>query len=109
MRAKARLSLRSRGEEESAMLTSHASSAKYYVNMTDLSSLGSIRVERTARPTELPPPDRLSFGTCFSDHMFRAHHDERGWHAGAIVPRAPLQLDPAATVLQYSQCVFEGL
>jgi branched-chain amino acid aminotransferase len=77
--------------------------------MTDVSSLETVRVERTARPTELPPAEKLGFGLCFSDHMFRAHHDENGWHDAAIVPRAPLVLDPAATVLQYSQCVFEGL
>src|SRR4030095_8133320 len=77
--------------------------------MTDVSSLETVRVERTARPTELPPAEKLGFGRCFSDHMFRAHHDERGWHDPVILPRAPLVLDPAATVLQYSQCVFEGL
>jgi branched-chain amino acid aminotransferase len=77
--------------------------------MTDVSSLETIRVERTARPTAMPPADKLGFGRCFSDHMFRAHHDEHGWHEGAIIPRAPLVLDPAATVLQYSQCIFEGL
>jgi branched-chain amino acid aminotransferase len=77
--------------------------------MTDVSTLETIRVERTTRPTAMPPADKLGFGRCFSDHMFRAHHDEEGWHEGAIVPRAPLVLDPAATVLQYSQCIFEGL
>jgi branched-chain amino acid aminotransferase len=77
--------------------------------MTDVSSLDTVRVERTTRPTAMPPADKLGFGRCFSDHMFRAHHDEQGWHDAAIVPRAPLVLDPAATVLQYSQCIFEGI
>lgn len=86
--------------------------------MTDVSSSQAtnqedshqgIRIERSAHPTELPAPEALGFGRCFSDHMFRAQHDENGWRGAAIVPRAPLVLDPAATVLQYSQCVFEGL
>jgi branched-chain amino acid aminotransferase len=77
--------------------------------MTDVSTVETIRVERTTRPTAMPAADKLGFGRCFSDHMFRAHHDEEGWHEGVIVPRAPLALDPAATVLQYSQCIFEGL
>jgi len=77
--------------------------------MADLSSPPAIRIERTTRPTELPAAEALGFGTCFSDHMFRAHHDASGWHGASVVPRAPLVLDPAATVLQYSQCVFEGL
>jgi branched-chain amino acid aminotransferase len=77
--------------------------------MTDVSSLHAIRIEQTSRPTELPSAEKLGFGICFSDHMFRAQHDESGWHDAAIVPRGPMVLDPAATVLQYSQCVFEGL
>src|SRR5260221_3928785 len=77
--------------------------------MTDMSSPVTIRIERTSRPTELTAPEALGFGRCFSDHMFRAHHDEGGWRDRAILPRGPLVLDPAATVLQYSQCVFEGL
>jgi branched-chain amino acid aminotransferase len=34
---------------------------------------------------------------------------ERSWHAAELVPYAPLQLDPAVTVLHYAQAVFEGL
>jgi branched-chain amino acid aminotransferase len=77
--------------------------------MVDLSSTTNVRIQRTAHPTQLPPPDSLGFGRCFSDHMFRVWHDENGWRDAEVVPRAPLSLDPAATVLQYSQCVFEGL
>ena len=69
-----------------------------------------IRVERKNPPSRLPPPEELGFGRIFSDHMFRASYDaERRWHDAAVVPRAPLVLDPAASVLQYGQSIFEGL
>ncbi len=69
-----------------------------------------IRVERTTRPSALPPADQLAFGRVFSDHMFRSSYEEgRGWRDAAVVPRAPLSLDPASSVLQYGQSVFEGL
>src|SRR5689334_6454107 len=69
-----------------------------------------IRVERAPHTSPLPPADELAFGRVFSDHMFRAAYDgERGWHGASIAPRAPIALDPAASVLQYGQSVFEGL
>ncbi|MDZ7587996.1 MAG: branched-chain amino acid aminotransferase [Parasphingorhabdus sp.] len=50
------------------------------------------------------------FGTVFTDHMARVHYSaERGWHDAAIVPRAPLTLDPATSVLHYAQEIFEGM
>jgi branched-chain amino acid aminotransferase len=69
-----------------------------------------IRIERTQHPSRMPPSAELAFGRVFSDHMFRAFHDgQRGWHDAAISPRGPIAFDPAATVLQYGQSVFEGL
>jgi len=69
-----------------------------------------IRIERTTRPSELPSAAELAFGRVFSDHMFRLRYEVgRGWHDPVIVPRAPLSLDPASSVLQYGQSVFEGL
>jgi branched-chain amino acid aminotransferase len=42
--------------------------------------------------------------------MLRAHFDrERGWHDASIAPRGPIELDPAASGIQYGQSVFEGL
>src|SRR6202158_2793376 len=34
---------------------------------------------------------------------------QRGWHDAELVAYAPLQLDPAVSVLHYAQAVFEGL
>jgi branched-chain amino acid aminotransferase len=50
------------------------------------------------------------FGRVFTDHMVRiAWNRENGWHGAELVGYAPLQLDPAVTVLHYAQAVFEGL
>lgn len=52
----------------------------------------------------------LVFGKLFTDRMFVMEFDrEKGWHSARIQPYGPLQLDPAAVVLHYSQEIFEGL
>ena len=70
-----------------------------------------IRIEKTAKPKIKPAVDEgLGFGKHFTDHMFMMpYHVDRGWHDPAIVPYAPLQLDPACMVFHYAQAVFEGL
>ena len=50
------------------------------------------------------------FGRIFTDHMVRIDWKrDRGWHNAELTGYAPLQLDPAVTVLHYAQAVFEGL
>jgi branched-chain amino acid aminotransferase len=67
-------------------------------------------ITKTATPKQKPNPDTLKFGQTFTDHMFVMDYAEgKGWHDGRIVPYAPLELDPAAAVLHYSQQMFEGL
>jgi branched-chain amino acid aminotransferase len=69
-----------------------------------------IEVHRTTSPAVLPPDTNLGFGRVFTDHMFMIDFDpERRWHGARIVPRAPLALDPAASVLHYGQALFEGM
>lgn len=52
----------------------------------------------------------LKFGTVFTDHMFVAEHEAgRGWSAPAIKPLGMLQMHPAAQVLHYGMCCFEGM
>ena len=52
----------------------------------------------------------LTFGTAFTDHMVSmAWNTDRSWHDMAVVPHAPLVLDPAMVGLHYGQSVFEGL
>lgn len=62
----------------------------------------SVREERIADP---------GFGTVFTDHMVTIDYDEArgGWHNAQIRPRAPIALDPAASVLHYAQEIFEGM
>ncbi len=61
----------------------------------------AVRAERMVDP---------GFGRVFTDHMAIAHYNTAdGWHDMAIVPRAPLTVDPACAVLHYAQEIFEGL
>ena len=57
-----------------------------------------------------PDESGLGFGRIFTDHMFSMDYDiDKGWHNPRIHPYEDIRLDPAATVLHYSQCAFEGL
>ena len=50
------------------------------------------------------------FGRVFTDHMAVIRYDaEQGWHDAVVQARAPLQIDPASSVLHYAQEIFEGL
>jgi branched-chain amino acid aminotransferase len=50
------------------------------------------------------------FGAHFTDHMVAIRwNTERGWHDAAVVPYAPVTLDPATNSLHYGQSIFEGL
>jgi branched-chain amino acid aminotransferase len=69
-----------------------------------------LRIAKKPDRGNLPAAETLGFGKVFSDHMFRARFEvDEGWHDAAVVPRAPLALSPAASVLHYGQSVFEGL
>lgn len=70
----------------------------------------TFRIERTPNPKQKPNPDTLRFGQNFTDHMFIMDWDpQNGWNDGRVVPYGPLMLDPAASVLHYSQQMFEGM
>lgn len=57
-----------------------------------------------------PDPQKLGFGTLFTDHMFNMdYHPDKGWHNPRIEPYTPFTMDPATMVLHYGQGVFEGL
>ena len=50
------------------------------------------------------------FGTNFTDHMVTARWDtEHGWHDARLGGYEAFTLDPATSVLHYSQSIFEGL
>ncbi|MBE9373174.1 branched-chain amino acid aminotransferase [Saccharopolyspora sp. HNM0983] len=50
------------------------------------------------------------FGQHFTDHMVTIRWSaDRGWHDARVEPYAPLQFDPATSVLHYAQAIFEGL
>jgi len=69
-----------------------------------------ISVTKNPHPGQLPPADRLGFGSVFTDHMFLMDYaDETGWHDARIVPFGPISLSPAANVFHYAAEVFEGL
>ena len=53
--------------------------------------------------------DHLAFGSTFTDHMFVCDFKDGTWETPQIVPYAPMQISPAASVLHYGQAVFEGM
>ena len=60
----------------------------------------------------LPPTplQDLKFGTVFTDHMFHVEHVVgQGWGRPAVKPFGLLQVHPAAQVLHYGLCCFEGM
>ncbi len=61
-------------------------------------------------PKVKPDFNNLGFGKYFTDHMFIANYNlEKGWYNPRVVPYAPLELNPAASVLHYGQALFEGM
>ncbi len=70
----------------------------------------NITVEKNPNPGKKPDMSKVSFGTTFTDHMFRMDYDAaQGWHDARIVPYGPLSLDPSAVVFHYALEVFEGM
>mgnify|MGYP000894731240 CR=1 FL=1 len=70
-----------------------------------------IRMELTETPKAKPTDEsQLGFGSVFTDHMLVMNYAKgKGWYDPRIVPYAPIPIWPAASVLHYSQTVFEGL
>ena len=69
-----------------------------------------ISLEKATKLKEKPALEKLGFGKYFTDHMFMMEWNrEEGWHNAAIRPYQNFQMDPASTVLHYSQSIFEGL
>jgi len=54
-------------------------------------------------------PDRLEFGRVTAPLWFRAWYRHGAWERGRIEPWSTIDLHPAAIVLHYAQCIFEGL
>ena len=66
--------------------------------------------QRVAPETRHRLLENLGFGRLFTEHMVRIKWNrEHGWHDAELGAYAPLQLDPATSVLHYAQAVFEGL
>ena len=53
--------------------------------------------------------DNLSFGKCFSDHMFSISYKNNKWQKPEILPYGPLSLNPGTHVFHYGQAIFEGM
>lgn len=53
---------------------------------------------------------KLGFGQYFTDHMFVARYETgKGWYEAKTVDYNDFKISPAASVLHYSQEVFEGM
>ncbi len=68
-----------------------------------------ISLVKTTAPKEKPNEDNLGFGRHFTDHMFVMDYEDGAWQKARIVPYAPLQIEPSASVFHYAQAVFEGM
>lgn len=69
-----------------------------------------IQTTVTKNKKTIPPTEELGFGQYFTDHMFVVDYtEEDGWYNARIEPYAPIELDPAASILHYGQTIFEGL
>ncbi len=68
-----------------------------------------ISLVKTTTPKVKPNEDKLGFGRYFTDHMFVMDYEEGAWCNARIVPYAPLQIEPSASVFHYAQAVFEGM
>ena len=61
-------------------------------------------------PTAAAILEAPGFGRYFTDHMVRVDWSkDGGWDSGAVLPYAPLTMDPASMALHYGQLIFEGL
>ncbi len=79
-------------------------------------SLKALEFAVTLNDKARDPKDREAilanpgFGQYFTDHMVDICWSEwGGWHRPRVQPYGPIALDPAASVLHYSQEIFEGL
>jgi len=63
-----------------------------------------------SRTTKVALPEKLGFGSIFTDHIFEMEYSpEKGWYNYAIKPVEKLSLHPAAMFIHYGQSIFEGL
>ena len=72
----------------------------------------NIEISLTKKPKTKPNfgKDIIPFGKVITDHMFLLdYNNQDNWHNPRISPHKPLELDPAAAVLHYSQTIFEGM
>jgi branched-chain amino acid aminotransferase len=69
-----------------------------------------IRIDPVTCAPPATLPEELGFGRFFTSRMFvQRYAPARGWHDAAIVPYAPLPVDPAAQLLHCGQGIFEGM
>ena len=68
-----------------------------------------LNIHEVKKKKEKPPVNSLGFGKIFTDHMLTMKWTKKtGWEKPEIKPHGDLVIDPAATVLQYAQTIFEG-
>ncbi len=56
-----------------------------------------------------PADSELTFGKLFTDHMFFMYYRDEKWQDPRIIPYQSFEMDPACSVLHYSQEIFEGM
>lgn len=67
-----------------------------------------LKPQSERRQNDFRPEKTLPFGELRTDHMFLIDYANGAWKDPRIVPYGNLSLSPGATVLHYSQTIFEG-
>ena len=69
-----------------------------------------LQITHSENVKPLPKWDELKFGQDFAPHQFSVKYSkEKGWETPQIKPLENMSIHPAANVLQYGVCCFEGM
>ncbi|KAG5303997.1 branched-chain amino acid aminotransferase [Histoplasma capsulatum G186AR] len=72
--------------------------------------VSKLSITKNPSPSKLTPPEKLVFGSTFTDHMLMVKWNTKdGWLSPSIVPFQNLSLNPATCVFHYAFECFEGM
>ncbi|PGH30907.1 branched-chain amino acid aminotransferase [[Emmonsia] crescens] len=72
--------------------------------------ISKLSITKTTSPNKLSPPEKLVFGSTFTDHMLMMKWNTKdGWLSPSIIPFQNLSLNPASCVFHYAFECFEGM
>ncbi|KAM8973917.1 branched-chain-amino-acid aminotransferase, cytosolic [Pelodytes ibericus] len=79
-------------------------------HVPDSFKASDVIINLSGSTAEKPDPEKLVFGTTFTDHMLTIEWSaEKGWDKPVIKPFQNFSMHPAASVFHYAVQLFEGL